>query len=55
MGRRHIDADRAFIDFVRRDRVALQEQIRLSRITIEESRALLRRMDEITAKAEKKE
>jgi hypothetical protein len=47
-------ADRAFLDEVRRNRAALEEQIKQSQRTIEKSKALLRRMDEIIAKAENK-
>jgi hypothetical protein len=46
-------ADKAFLRTVRRNRDALLEQIRQSHLTIEKSKELLRRMDEIIAKAEK--
>jgi hypothetical protein len=47
-------SDKKFLDEVRRSRAALQEQIRESQITIEKSKELLRRMDDIIAKTEKK-
>jgi hypothetical protein len=47
-------ADRAFLDEVRRNRAALEAQIKQSQHTIEKSKALLRRMDEIIARAERK-
>jgi hypothetical protein len=39
--------DRIFLDKVRHHHAALPEQIRQSKLTIEESKELLRRMDEI--------
>ncbi len=49
-----IHPDKAFLDEVRRSRAALENQIKQSQATIEKSRELLRRMDEIIAKGEKK-
>ena len=46
--------DRAFLDEVRLNRDLLVEQIRQSQLTIEKSRELLKRMDEMIARAEKK-
>ena len=40
-------ADREWLDQARRSRDLADEQIRLSKLTIEESKELLRRMDEI--------
>jgi hypothetical protein len=48
-------ANADFLDAVRRNREALQQQIRQGQITIEKSQALLQRMEEIIAKADKKE
>ena len=42
------------LDQIRRERADLAEQIRLSQQTIERSQELIRQMDEILAKAEKK-
>ena len=39
---------------IQRDRTLLLEQIRQSQLTIEKSRELLKRMDEMIARAEKK-
>jgi hypothetical protein len=46
--------DGAFLDEVRRSRGALEEQIKQSQRTIEKSRELLKRMDEIISNADKK-
>jgi hypothetical protein len=42
------------LDQIRRERAQLAEQIRVSQQTIERSQELIRQMDEILAKAEKK-
>ena len=42
------------LDQIRRERADLAEQIRLSQQTIDRSQELIRQMDEILAKAEKK-
>jgi hypothetical protein len=47
-------SDRVFLNNVRLSRASFQEQIRQSQITIEKSMELLRQMDEVIAKAEKK-
>jgi hypothetical protein len=44
------DPDRKYLGYVCRDSGRLNEQIKRSRLTVEESRELLRRMDEIIAK-----
>jgi hypothetical protein len=49
-----VRADRAFLDSVRRGRAVVREESRQSELTIEESMELLRRMDEVVAKVEKK-
>jgi hypothetical protein len=43
-----------FFDEVRRDRPFLRDQIRQSQLTIEESKELIRQMDEIIAKMERR-
>ena len=42
------------LDQIRRERAQLAEQIRVSQQTIERSQELIRQMDEILAKAERK-
>jgi hypothetical protein len=54
MDERPFNKDRSFTDLVHRIRDALDEQVRQSQLTIEESLALLQRMDGIIAKAGKK-
>jgi hypothetical protein len=49
-----IDAEREIFDSIRRERAALVEQIRSSEKTIESSKELIRRMDELLAKAGQK-
>jgi hypothetical protein len=49
-----VNSAKAQIAAIRRDRASLIEQIRQSQETIERSRALLRRIDEILAKAGEK-
>jgi hypothetical protein len=44
------DHDHEFLGVVRDRRGALQEQIKLSRVAVEESVDLLRRIDEVIAK-----
>jgi hypothetical protein len=42
------------LDAIRRERAWLQQQIKESKTTIEDSRELIRRLDELLAKAEHK-
>jgi hypothetical protein len=51
---RSFPSDRAFLDEVRRNRDLLDAQIKQGQLTIEKSRELLKRMDEIIARTEKK-
>jgi hypothetical protein len=50
-----VRADEAFFDDMRRDRAVVREEIRQSQLTIEQSKELLRRIDAVIAKVEKKE
>jgi hypothetical protein len=54
MDDRRFHRDHTFLDGMRRDRSALHEQLRQSRMVIEESRELLKQLDEMIAKAENK-
>jgi hypothetical protein len=45
------DPDRLFLDSVRRSRAVLEEQIKQGNLTIEKSKELLKRLDEIIDKA----
>jgi len=53
MAHERTPADREFLDEVRRNRAALEAQVKYSQQTVEKSKELLRLMDEIIAKAEK--
>jgi hypothetical protein len=46
------DQEQLFLDEVRRSRAALEEQIKQGQLTIEKSKELLKRLDEIIRRAD---